>query len=304
MKYPPVSACVFIRNTFDGAFMLFESMASLLPFVSDFLVMDLGSTDGTAHYLERIAEANPRVRLVHGEFSYQDAGVFATLANDLIAMCEQPNVWYYQSDEIPHQGLLKLVRERFARGEFDLRMWRVQLGYNFQEPRWLPHFVHRVGHRDDGSFVFVGDGMNTKRYLEPPVCSQYGGEYFTKWGEMWDAQGVPGLEPYMHEMLLDVSLLGGFRDNVPARRRMHAPFWHETPIIPYRPPGSKQDRQLAEDEWVRIANADDRWTRAETPFDIPHIMRWHVGRTKYALRQELFDALCQDNTLGLLGLGE
>ena len=301
-NYPPVSACVFIRNTFDGAFAVFESMASILPFVSDFLVMDLGSTDGTAHYLERIAEANPRVRLVRGEFSYQDAGVFATLANDLIAMCEQENVWYYQSDEIPHERLLLTIYERFLRGDFDLRMWRVQLGYNFQEPRWLPHFVHRVGNRDDGSFNFVGDGMNTDRYLEPPVVGAYGGEYFPRWSEMWEQRGVKGLAPYMHQMLLDVSLLGGFRDNVPARRRMHAPFWHEEPVIPYRAPGTKQDRQLPESEWVRIAKADERWTQTSTPFDIPHIMEFHVGRTKYELRQELFDALCQDNTRPLLGL--
>jgi len=300
--YPPVSACVFIRNTFSGAFCLFESMASLLPFVSDFLVMDLGSDDGTLEYLTPIAEANPRVRLVHGEFTYQDAGVFASLANDLVAMCEQPNVLYYQSDEIWHQRLLLMMAERFLRGEFDLAFWRVQLGYNWQEPRWLPHIVHRVGNRDDGSFHFVGDGMNSDRYLEPPICSDYGGGYFTRWGEMWKEQGVPGLAPYMHQMLLDVSLLGGFRDNVPARRRMHAPFWHEEPVIPYRPPGGTQDRQLPEREWKRIAEADARWTRTETPFDLPHIMRFHVGRQKYELRQELFHALCQDRTRELLGL--
>ena len=300
--YPPVSACVFIRDTFSGAFCIFESMASLLPFVSDFTVLDLGSTDGTAHYLERIAEANPRVRLVHGEFSYEDAGVFATLANDLIAMCEQENVWFYQADEIPHERLLLMISERFLQGQFDLAFWRVQLSHNFQSPKWLPHVVHRVGHRDNGTFNFVGDGMNTDRWLEPPICSDFGGEYFSRWTSMWEEQGIEGLSPYMHQMLLDISLLGGFRDNIPDRRRMHAPFWHEPPTIPYSEYNVQPVPWYPEEQWLRVARADDRWTRTDTPFDIPHILKFHLGRPKYELRQELFDALCQDNTRPLLGL--
>jgi hypothetical protein len=39
-----LSGCVFIRNTFNGAFCLFESMHQLLPLCDEFIVMDLGST--------------------------------------------------------------------------------------------------------------------------------------------------------------------------------------------------------------------------------------------------------------------
>ena len=289
--YPPVSACVFIRNTFEGAFALFESMASLLPFVSDFLVMDLGSTDGTLHYLERIAEANPRVRLVHGEFSYQDAGVFATLANDVIAMCEQPNVLYYQSDEIWHQNLLLLMAERFARGEFDLRFWRIQYRENFQRVKWYPQFVHRCAPRDGGKFNFVGDGMNTDRYLEPPVCSDYGGEFFMRWGEMGKSGEFDG-RGYERQMITDISLVGAFLENIPERRRMHAPFWHEEPTI----------ENMPSSQWMARERQNPNWTKTESPYDLPHILKWHVGRPKYELRSELFDALCQDNTRSLLGL--
>jgi len=289
--YPPVSACVFIRNTFEGAFCIFESMASLLPFVSDFLVMDLGSTDGTLHYLEQIAEANDRVRLVHGEFSYQDAGVFATLANDVIAMCEQEHVLYYQADEVWHQDLLLLMAERFARGEFDLRFWRIQYRENFQKVKWYPQFVHRCGHRDDGSFVFTGDGMNTTRYLEPPVCSDYGGEYFTRWGDM-GKNGEFDDRGYERQMITDISLVGAFLENIPERRRMHAPFWHEEPHI----------ENLPSSQWMARERQNPNWTKTESPYDLPHILKWHVGRTRYELRRELFEALCQDNTRPLLGL--
>lgn len=298
----PVSGCMFVKDAFIGAFAPFESLASMLPFVSEFVILDLGSTDGTEHYLEQIAQANPKVRLEHGKFDKVDANVFATLANDVVKMCSYPNVLYLQADEIWHQNLLLMMEKEFQQGHFDLRFWRVQLGYNFQTQKWLPHFVHRVGNRDDGSFTFVGDGMNTSRFMEPPICSDYGGEYFMRWGEMWDAQGVQGLAPYIHQMILDVSLVGGFRDNVPGRRALHAPFWHEEPVIPYRHEGQRHDRQLPASEWIKVAQADGRWTRTESPFDIPHIMKYHIGRTKYELRRDLFDALCADDTRGLLGL--
>ena len=286
--YPPVSACVFIRNTFKGAFCVFESMASLLPFVSDFLVMDLGSDDGTLHYLERIAEANPRVRLVHGEFSYEDAGVFASLANDLVAMCEHENVLYYQSDEIWHQDLLLILAERFLQGEFDWSFWRIQYRENFQVVKWFPQLVHRVGNRDDGSFNFIGDGMSTDRTFDAPICSQYGGEYFPRWGEM----GQEGVKPYTNEMILDVSLVGAFLENIPERRAMHAPFWHEEPSI----------ENLPASQWMARERGNPNWTKTTSPYNIPHIMEFHVGRPKYELRRELFEALCQDNTRPLLGL--
>jgi len=291
MSYP-VSGAAFVKDALIGAFCIFESMASLLPLVSEYVVMDLGSADGTAELLERVAAANPKVKLKRGAWPSQDANAFAVLANDLMRQhCENEACWYHQADEVPHQRLLRMVRDRFERGEFDLAFWRVQLGYNFQMPKWLPHVVHRVG-RKGPRFEFVGDGMNSSRFMEPPLCSDYGGGYFTQWGQMWDAQGVAGLAPYMDQMVLDVSLLGGFRDNIVERRALHAPFWHEPADVPYRQANERQDRWVSPGEWTQLAMADERWTRADTPFDLPAVMRWHVGRTRYELRQELFNALC------------
>jgi hypothetical protein len=288
----PVSGCAFIKDNQTGAFCLFESMASVLPLVSEYVVMDLGSTDGTAEALDAIAAHNPKVKVKRGGWPSTDANAFAVLANDLMHHhCENEVCWYHQADEVPHERLLRMVRDRFEAGADDLAFWRVQLGYNFQAPKWLPHVVHRVG-RKGPRFNFVGDGMNTDRFMEPPICSDYGGGWFMRWGQMWDAEGVAGLAPYMHQMVLDVSLVGGFRDNVVGRRAMHAPFWHEEPVVPYRREGERHDRQLRGPDWQAEAEADPRWTRADTPFDVPRVMRWHLGRTRYELRQELFDALC------------
>lgn len=278
-----LSGCVFVRDTFRGAFCLFESLHQLLPVLSECLIMDLGSTDGTLEVLQDIAHHNPKVKLIPGEFSYTDAGVFATLANELVALCSNDRVLYWQSDEIWHEDLVQIMRQRFEQGDFDLSFWRIQYRDNFQKVKWFPHLVHRVGEKPylypDGQnrFHFDGDGMNTNRVWDAKICSNYGGEYFPKWGDM----GQDGIKPYVNEMITDISLVGAFRDNIPDRRRMHAPFWHEEPTI--------EGKQ--ESHWYAEALSNDDWIKPESPYNLPDILRWHVGRVKYELRQELLEAL-------------
>ena len=279
MTYP-ISGCTFIRDTIVGAFCLFESMASLLPFVDDMHILDLGSTDGTKELVQEIADANPRVSLWHGQFSKIDAGAFADAANDCIALVGHDNVLFWQADEIWHEDLLLRMEERFKNGEFDLSFWRYQLRDNFQKMKWPPHPVHRVGYRKEGKFNFVNDGMNSDRTWDARLCSEYDGGYFLKWGQM-DPLTIP-----VNDMIMDVSLVGAFRENIVRRRQLHAPMWHEPPTI----------EGMDADRWYKAALENPDWTKQDTPYDIPAIMRWHVGRVQYSVRPDLIEALKADTT--------
>ncbi len=275
-----LSACVFIKDCFVGAFCLFESLATLLPLADEFIVLDLGSTDGTAEALADIAAHNPKVKLLHGTWPVIDAGAFATLANDLVAQCRYERVLYYQSDEVWHPRLLALTEEMLAQGMPDLAFWRIQYGYNFSKVRWFPHLVHRVGMR--GNFNFVGDGMSTDRTFDANICSDYGGEWFPKWGSLGDE----GIKPYVDQMIMDVSLMGGFLENIGDRRGLHAPFWHEPPTI------EGQDAL----KWMETERQNPVWAATTSPFNLPPIMRYHVGKPRYELRPELLEALKSDQT--------
>ncbi len=275
-----LSGCVFIRNCFKGAFCLFESMYQLLPLCDEFIVMDLGSDDGTLEALKDIERHNPKIRLVHSTFYEQDAAIFAKLANDLIGQCNYSNVLYYQSDEVWHEELVKSTNDALNEGEFDLSFWRVQLKYNFQQIKWFPHPVHRIAPR--GDFNFVGDGMNTERTFATKMVSQWGFDQFQKWSDQFTRW--PTNLP-TNEMILDVSLTGGFLDNIPDRRRMHLPFWHEGDVMPADEDG------LSVDAWAEKQKYNLDWSYVRTDFDIPEIMKYHLGKKKYVLRNTLFEAL-------------
>lgn len=281
-----ISACVFIRDNNVGAFCLYESMASLLPFVDEYIVMDLGSTDGTYQVLYAIAEKNPKIKLTTGKFDVIDAGVFATLANQLVSLCKHETVLYHQADEVWHPDLLKRMEQELERGHTDMAFWRIQYRDNFQKVKWFPHLVHRIGKK--GRFNFVGDGMTTDRTWDARICSQYGGEYFPQWGGM----GQDGIKPFVNEMIMDVSLVGGFRDNIVERRALHAPFWHEEPHIEGKPANV----------WQQEAMANPDWTKTESPYNLPPVMRYHVGKTRYQIRRELLDAIQRDDTREIVGL--
>ncbi len=286
-----LSGCVFIRNTFDGAFCLFESMYQLLPLCDEFVVMDLGSTDGTLEVLKEIEAHNPKVRIVHSTLYEQDAAIFAKLANDVIAECKYHNVLYYQADEIWHENLVELLIKELDRQtkylqitELDYSFWRVQLRYNFQTIKWFPHPVHRIGPRD--KFNFVNDGMNTERAFDARMVSVFDLSEFMQWSDKYKFRPI---ELPLDNMILDVSLTGGFLDNIPTRRRMHLPFWNEGDVMP------ADEQGLGVDEWYAQQQTDDRWSRTETAFDIPAIMKFHLGKKKYVLRENLLNTLKDDD---------
>lgn len=271
-----LSGCVFIRNTFEGAYCLWESLATLMPVVDEMIVLDLGSTDGTLEVLKEVRKANSKLKILQASWPKIDAGVFADLANDLIARCTHDQVLYFQSDEIWHEDLVALMLEQFAMDQYDLKLWRIQFRDNFQEVKWFPHPVHRVGYKNN--FHFVDDGMNTDRYLEPVMCSNFGMEYFSKWSSEY---GQEGIKPFVHEMITDVSLIGGFLGNIRDRRTMHAPFWGNDFTID----------GLHVDDWLNKQAGNDRWTKTESPYNIPALLRWHVGKSHYTLQPGILERM-------------
>lgn len=290
---PKLSAAVFIRDNDLGAFCLWESMATLIPLVDEYIVYDFGSTDGTRKTLETLAGRNKKIVPVYGPFPVNektgkvDAGSFATLANTVVSMCKNDLVIYHQADEIWHENLVRLMMGRINKeahsnsSEFQgLSFWRYQLKENFQKFKWFPHLVKRLvwkHHIVENTNPFDGDGMNTTRQAD--VCGHFDGG----WGQKWDTVFRPAPHTLPgHEMILDVSRNGGFLENIVKKSTLHGPFWNENPNVDGRPVLEWYENEL---------RTNTNWYKQWSPFEIPEIMKGHLGEDTYKARPEILERI-------------
>jgi len=314
---PKISVCVFIKDNNLGAFGLWESMATLMPLADEFFVMDMGSVDGTWETLTDLAGKQKKIRLERGEFPVNpenglvDAGSFAVIPNQMIPQAKNDLVIYYQADEIWHEDLMKQFVKKLEGQNFDkfngYSFWRYQLGFNFQQIKWHPHIVHRMDYKEEMRFVV--DGMNTANYLDRTLCSNLDAGWFIRWGaeyskgrklavdengnehiygDKWReiTEGKPAYEMPTNEMILDISSLGGWRDNVIHKTRLHAPYWRVDPNA-INIGGRFHNGGVWYSE--QLKNPD--WTKQNTPFNIPEIMRPWLGVVKYHTRPDLLEKI-------------
>lgn len=283
-----ISACTFVKDTFVGGWPIFEAIASILPFVDEYVVLDLGSTDPTYDTLCEIARTNKRIRVLQSKFTHTDANAFADAANECVRACEHDVVLFHQADEVWHQNLLELMDADLKKGVERMSFWRYQLRENLQTIKWYPHPVQRLGLKSD--FEFIKDGMNPHGDgFAAPICGNYDGGYYLKWGK--DFETKPETLP-THEMILDVSKMGMFRDNIVKKHSLHAPMWHESNDIEGMPPL----------EWIKKEYRNPNWRKTTTPFNIPYIMTDLLGTLKYELRDVVKKHLLQDTTRRVIGL--
>jgi hypothetical protein len=151
--------------------------------------------------------------------------------------------------------------------------------------------------------------MNTAHFNDAQIVSNYDGGWFTRWGaefskgtfETVDENGNPYIygaykkertggkfpqEIPTHEMILDISSIGGFLDNIVGKAKKHAPLWRR-----------KDDsihidgRPYNLEGWYRNELKNSDWIKNHTPFDIPEIMRPLLGHRKYTVREDILNRI-------------
>ena len=300
MKRFPVSACTWVRNFIEGAWGVPEAMAAVAPIVDEIVILDVESTDGSYELIQEISRTNSRILAARGKFPYIDANSFVDLSNEAVALCRNDHVLYFEPDQVFHEDLLWRLPQHWERGEYNLAFWVIQYERNFQRVKWFPHKFPMGGSKAE--MFFIGDGVRTPQhkaeqdYTGPPipVCFLYPQE-ITIWQKTYPNLGNPDvrhraeedIKPYVHDMVLDISQTGWCLENVPAKKRMHAPFWHESTDL----------EGLSLEMWLERERQNPDWTCSTSPFDLPALVRYHVGRTKYMIRPELIQALKEDRAL-------
>ncbi len=148
--------------------------------------------------------------------------------------------------------------------------------------------------------------------MDAKFCyDEYNAGWFTRWGAEFDYYGnaiqetrrsdTPDKMP-IHEMITDISLVGGFLENIAVRKGLHQPFWNEGNGEPEIRDIDNDHLLMPASKWMSKQRANVQWSRTVSPFDIPHILKGLVGEQRYYLRDELLEAIKADDTRGLLGL--
>jgi hypothetical protein len=294
-----VTGTTFIRNAFDGGFPIFESMAAIMPIVDSFIIVDMGSTDGTLDVCNDIARANSRISIKHEQWSKTNtADTFADIANRCVELCPTQNVLFYQADEIFHENLIKNVRKEYEKGQYGLSFERIQLSHGMHIVKWLPHMVCRSVvkgiHKYVADGMTIGDHSKTKMMCRNPLTGVPGNSRQFPWhnpkpGLFFDAKNPTALNGVMAEVfpwdefLYDTS--SSFRDNQIGKKALHAPFWNESPNVL---------NGMHKDEWARREAQNLLWTKKEPSFPMPKIALGLVGMAKYTLRPEVLASLKTD----------
>lgn len=295
-----VTGSTFIRNAFDGGFPLFESLAMVMTVVDSCIVVDMGSTDGTLQVLEEIARSNPRITIKHEKWTCTKPQAFADIANQCVAMCPTPHVYFWQADEILHEKLAEKVREFYKQGVYEMSFERIQLSHGGHVVKWLPHQVCRSltkGNRHyDKDGMSVNDHGGTVMMCLNPDNGHWNESRGFKWHEpkpgiFFDNKNPTSTNALMNEVfpweyfLLDTSSM--FRDCQAGKKELHCGFWGET---------ADSIDGKAKAQWIKDAAANPLWSKKEPSFTrLPKIAQGLVGMTKYVLRDEVKQSLMTDN---------
>ncbi len=295
-----VTGTTFIRDNLRGGFALYEHMAMIMPIVDSFVVVDVGSTDGTFETLQELAKYNSRIKVVRENWTTtNNPKAFADIANRCVELCPTPHVFFRQADEIMHKDLAKAVKANYENGIFEMTFERIQLSHGLNQVKWLPHPV--CGGLTKGNRHYDKDGMTTNSHPPCMMCSNPAngrmGEsrgfpwHMPKEGMLFDSNNPTALNQIMNELfpweyfLIDIS--SSFRDNQIAKHQLHAPFWNEN---------ANSFRGKPTTDWLRDAMTNPLWTKKQPEFTrLPKILHGLIGEPKYFIRNEVIESLKSDN---------
>ena len=241
-----ISGFTFIHNAIEGGYPIAESIEAVQPFVSEIVVVDMQSTDGTRELLESLD-----CRIIDGIWGDQ-AGLTLRDTHSKYVECSGDIIIHFEADEVYDPKLLFKIVQYIEIGMItDLAVWRLQVEQNFQRIRWYPEPVHRVFSRFSHT---KKQGHTTNRHTQTHIISP-------EYGFLWDVTNC-------------------FRDNWLKRVDNQAQLWHGDHSYLMVPLHCMHDPSVSREAVIYRLN-ERHWTWKTTPLNIPDILKPLVGMTKY-----------------------
>jgi glycosyltransferase involved in cell wall biosynthesis len=185
--------------------------------------------------------------------------------NTAIQSARYERVLYFYQDEVFPVELLRKIRINMFDGYPNLIFWDLILRNNFQSYKREPDLIRRTGWRDHLTVDSPVEG-------DVKLCSER-----LQWRHPWDINEV---HRYIEDFVFGVVSGTAFINQ--AKDRFESDF------------GDTSGIDFA--GWYRDAVKNPEWMSTESPFEIPPILRHHLGKTKYELRPEIIQALKRNDT--------
>ncbi len=261
----------FVRNATSLGYPIIETVYNLLPIANEVVLVDCGSTDGTRELLESLT-INPLIKVGydtwvngHGGRNYNKS---SSLCNSL---CSYDTIIFTEADEVWEESLVDATKLLLNAGHNHMKFWRFQLTQNFQRTSWYlepDHVLLRVFPKGLYQNLCIDcltneDNANIRLAHEVPVSHGY-----------------------------IVDCRNNFRDCYLRREQESKVIYNDTARSSIRivPAHINYSWEMSPEQATRELQ-DVRWTWTTTPFRLPKILEWHLGKPTYQVRPELVEAI-------------
>jgi glycosyltransferase involved in cell wall biosynthesis len=106
-----ISGFMIVKDVLKQGYPFVEAIVSALPICDEFLVSDGYSTDGTYEFMEKIALANPKVKVYREQWpNRKDVTILSEVTNSLRAKCRHEYILSLQANEVIHEQSAPLIK--------------------------------------------------------------------------------------------------------------------------------------------------------------------------------------------------
>lgn len=263
------STFTFVYNALSQGYPVIECLFNLLPISDEIVIVDCGSTDGTKELLNSLT-ANKHIRLYHDSWEMGLGGRnYRKSASKCHSLCTNETIIFAEADEVWPEDLVLNVKEEINAGNNNLILSRYQLTQNFSRVFWYPEAGQRV-HRVFPRNSTIMQGVDNDIFIQ----------------DSEDAKKSKFNKDFSH--IIDCR--NNFRDNYITREEISKVIWNETSRKTFRfaPAHASYGWEISREQ-LDIELKDERWTDTKSIFNLPKVLKGHVGKTSYKVNENLVD---------------
>lgn len=262
-----ISIYTYIYNVLSQGYPFLESLCSVLSLGDEVVIVDCGSNDGSFELAQSLSSPYIKVAQEPSWVNGLGGRNHHLTGSRCHELCSGDTILFIEADEVWTEKLVGVTR-LILKETNNLKFWRYQITQNFQRVFWYPEKaqqVHRIFPR--GSTIMRGGDK-----------------------DIFDQDNLDAQMSYLvsNDNGYIIDCRNNFRDHYMCREEYAKAVWSEESRVTTRlAPAHAAYQWECNPENLEKEFQDERWLWTHSILDIPPILRYHLGHTKYEVRNEL-----------------